>query len=203
MRFTKPVLMALLLLVAAQAQAQIATFDLSYSGSPYGNAATATGVITLDLSLVQNPGITSTNGSQASPAIPFVKALSLTVVGAKSGNGTFTSSDFRDIALFNSFVTLDFSKELVGQRNGNHVFGGMNDGTTGDFELLNIYAPLMSPYRSFTIYTGSPPAGDMIFLTSFRPAAVPEPSPCTIFTVFTLTGAGFLARCRKQARKAF
>ena len=45
-------------LAAPARAAHLQTYDLTYSGAPFGNAASATATITLDLDLVQNPGTT-------------------------------------------------------------------------------------------------------------------------------------------------
>ncbi len=194
MRFAKLALacFACLALYASTAHAQIATFDLSYSGAPNGNSAVGTGTVTLDESLINNPGINFQRGSN------FITALTLTISGATSGNGTFTLSDFDGSA---SSVSgggyrlslepgpVDFSQELVGQSN----FGDFNlFGNNGSGAPRGI-----SPKTIATAEGG----GNPLALTSFRPAAVPEPGSLALLTGLSLAGAAFLRR-RKQARNA-
>ena len=108
MRFANLTLATLFVMASSAVQAQLATFDLSYSGAQFNDNAVATGTITLDESVLNNPG-----GNQQT-VNPFVTALNLTVSGAISGNGTFTLSDFSNV-LLNISSPLDLSKELVGQ----------------------------------------------------------------------------------------
>ena len=64
------------------------TYKLQWSGADLGNSATAEGTITLDDTLVPNPG-------RASGQNPFGTTFSdlvMTVSGASSGNGTFSSA---------------------------------------------------------------------------------------------------------------
>ena len=184
MRFSKLALVYLACLaLAPAAHAQIATFDLSYSGASHGNSAVGTGTITLDESLINNPGLTF------NPP-PFITALSLTISGASSGNGTFTLPDFANYFLRIGPGTVDFSQDLVGQPN------------FIDFNVFNVFgnsAPYGSQVQTITTDQGF---GDPLTLTSFRPAATPEPGSLALLATSVLTGAGFLACRRRHARLA-
>jgi len=49
-------LLSLYLLVTSSAHATLLGFDLEWSGAAFGNSATATGMITIDDTVLQNPG---------------------------------------------------------------------------------------------------------------------------------------------------
>ena len=147
--------------------AAFTVFNFTFSGVAEGNTAVATGQITLDpvmLSIGFNP------------LSPVVSGLSLTVSGASVGNGTYGLADYERIYWRDGGVTLDFNSELVGQ-------GGWGD-TVGSFELFTDFGmPTLAPtgYGTYTLMTGGMMAmmldnGDKMRLTSFAPAAVPEPS---------------------------
>jgi hypothetical protein len=63
------------------------TYDLAWSGATFGNDATATGQITLDLTTLPNPA------AQGYDLSNDTASLTVTVVGASSGNGTWTKAD--------------------------------------------------------------------------------------------------------------
>ena len=81
------------------------------------DTATATGRITIDDSLLLNPGY---NGTASSP---FVVAFDITISGASAGNGTFVRGDFGQIWLDTGLLALDFSRELVGQTTQGEPWG--------------------------------------------------------------------------------
>ena len=170
----------------------------------YGNSASAVGTISLDDSLLPNPGSVIFQ-----PLTPTVTALSITVSGAASGNGTFNMSDFDFWVWDTNGATLDLSSQLVGQNTlGNPwgtedgIFGTPDDGLSGDFNLFAftvLGAPAGTNYFTLTTNNGT---GDSMLLTSFSPqtAAVPEPTSIAIFGI----GAGLMSlvsnrrRCRQQ-----
>ncbi|WP_461785464.1 hypothetical protein [Prosthecobacter sp.] len=150
------------------ASAAVTVFDFTYSGAAFSNSAVATGQITLDTALL---------GSTA-PFSSVVSGLSLTVSGATfaGDNGTFGLADYNLLTWETGGATLDFNSELVGQ-------GGWGPiGNVGDFGLtvssigFNARAANKSGPGSFRIRTGTSKSGDAMRLTSFAPAAVPEPS---------------------------
>jgi len=62
---------AVFVFVAGQVQAAVITFDLAWSGVSFGNSASAVGTISLDDSLLPNPG------RIFEPLTPTVTALSI------------------------------------------------------------------------------------------------------------------------------
>ena len=103
----------LLAAAAAAAQLDATDFNLTWSGASFSNAATASGVISLDLSiLTSTPNIHSSSTMNSA-----VTGLTVTVLNAGSGSGTFVFSDFRGV-LFYSNAAVDFNTDLVGQNGG-------------------------------------------------------------------------------------
>src|SRR3954449_5160946 len=106
---TTAVALCLMLATASISKADtFDTFNLTYSGASFGNAAAATGQIVIDETLLPNPGTAS--GSFAT----YLQSLNLTVFGASSGNGTFSLGDFGNFVWNTDSATLDFTQELVG-----------------------------------------------------------------------------------------
>jgi hypothetical protein len=107
----------------------IRTLTASWTG-PTGSA---TAVVTLDTELV--------NIAQDG-AIPIDKLqdLTVTVQGARAGNGTYGKADFTELRFFAPFA-LDFSQPLVGQTGGSdqQIAFGTHDseGKAGDFNLVS------------------------------------------------------------------
>ena len=99
------------------------TFDFTFSGESFGNTAIATGFITItDAALIPNPtpGCVTVNLPN-----PSISALSITVSGASSGNGTFGLAAFKSIIWDTGGVALDFTQELVGQPTVHKVTHGV------------------------------------------------------------------------------
>ena len=171
---------AVFLINSTMAQAEVETFNFTYSGASRSNTANASGSITLDTKFI-------TSGF-ALIDISNIVNLSMTVTGANSGNGNFTKSDFGGI-YFYSPTALNFSRELVGQvLTGGNKFGGENG--TLNFAGMNS-APAASYYDDLSS------AGLVMKLTSMSVAAVPEADTSAML----LMGAGmmgFIARRRKQ-----
>ena len=145
------------------ASAAFTVFNFTFSGVAAGNTAVATGQITLD------PVMLSNGFNPLSP----VSGLSLTVSGAAvaADNSTYGLADYDGFYWADGGVTLDFNSELVGQ-------GGWAD-SSGGFVLLASDAGMGAGAPDTTspneMLTGAG-MGDLMRLTSFAPAAVPEPS---------------------------
>jgi hypothetical protein len=116
---------AFLLAAAATATQLDATdFNLTWSGASFSNAATASGVISLDLSiLTSTPNIVSPSTMNSA-----VTGLTVTVLNAGSGSGTFVFSDFSGVVLYSN-AAVDFNTDLVGQNGGLFV-------TQDDFNIF-------------------------------------------------------------------
>lgn len=131
--------------------------------------ATASGHITFDDTLLNNPGNNMiTNGA--------IVAFNITVTGARAGNGTFVLNDFTGIILATGGLPLDFTRELVGQPTDDKPWGTVtgNWGDAGHFMLDTGgigSAPQQNPYFSFVQDLGD--GGGSIYLTSLKPIPLP------------------------------
>lgn len=173
---------------ATSASAAVIVYDVTWSGASFSNNAVATGQISIDTDLLPNPGSTILGVALS----PVVTALSLTVSGATSGNGTFGLADFDSGWVWDTGgVTLNLATQLVGQ-------GGWGNpsGTNGDFNLFSSNPSAPNGYNYFTLSTNHG-FGDQMLLTSFAPAAVPEPSRMLLGALGSL--GLLLRRRRKQA----
>jgi hypothetical protein len=174
----KSLVLAGLLLVTATAYADVLeTYALTWSGASFGNKAIATGLMTLDLTTLPNPsGVVDIYNDIAS--------LTVTVSGAKSGNGIFTKADLIFTYWWTGGATLNMLTELVGQPTTGNPWG-TPDAISGDFNLFfNSPGPFGTWY--FTMTTSLPPhavpflTGDPVVLTSFAPAVPGAPAPPTV-----------------------
>ncbi len=120
--------------LAVPAVASPITFDLQWSGSYYGNSASASGTITIDDSLYTQPASWVSGG-----IAPWVTALNVTVTGATAGNGTFTLSDFVGMNWDTNGGVLDLSTQLLGQPTNELPWGTpySYNSMAGDFNLFN------------------------------------------------------------------
>jgi len=118
------VVLAGFLLVAvmgAPAGAVERAYRVIWSGAP-ANSATATGLLVIDDSVINNPGSTLLIGGR----------LRVVVQGASNGNGAFEYGypfdfDFAydNVVLDTGLATLDFSTEFVGQSGWGSTTGGL------------------------------------------------------------------------------
>lgn len=170
------------------------TFSVTWSGAALGNSATATGLITFDSNILQNPGANSQTD------VPFVTNFSITVSNAASGNGTFVFSDFGDFVWDTAGATLDFNLDLVGQSTPSGFPWGEtgHNGQNGDFNIFESSgngAPTGTFYFELTTNQGE---GDTMFLTSMTLVAVPEPGTIALLGI---TGAGITGCYWRRKRR--
>ena len=187
--FTKILTVAILITVmAASAHAGLITFSVEWSGANFGNSAVATGTITLDDTLLPNPGDT---GDWPGP----VTALQITVSGASSGNGTFGMADFDSWTWQTNGGTLDLGTELVGQPTAEDPWGTSSIGDGGDFNFFNTGASPSAPngVEYFWLATNGG-VGDSMELTSMAPIMAPIPEPAGL----GLLGLAMLAMRRRR-----
>jgi len=148
-----------LLLAAAAATTHLdaAVYSLQWSGTSFGNSAVATGTIDLNVSTMPNP--VNTGGSLPS----WVNSLNVTVSGASSGNGSFTTADFGSIIFNSQGFTLNLNAELVGQN------GGLFTGMSGDFNIFRAAGTPTAPNGTSpnVLRAGGGFSGDQMRLISF------------------------------------
>jgi len=97
--------------MATSAFAENQTFNLTWSGASFGNnGLSATGYISFDTALLNNPGYTGFS------YMTGVSALSISVTGSSyGGNGTFGLSDYSDFQVNTGGGTLDLNSQWIGQ----------------------------------------------------------------------------------------
>jgi PEP-CTERM motif len=190
---------------SGQVQAgQIITYDLTWSGAAFDNLAVATGQITLDVNLINNPGTTSQNSSA------FVQAFSITVSNASLDNGIYGFADFDGASTSGGFIldtgggTLDFTKQLFGQSTPGGPWGSTQDGLTGNFNIFTNGTSSQAPtgVGDFEIKVGNGDNADLLYLTGFKPetSVSPVPEPATL-TMLCIGMAGLAAyRVRRRPR---
>jgi len=185
--FVKYALIAGLLLLVTTAYAHtFQTYDLAWSGATFGNNATATGQITLDLTTLPNPA------AQGYDLSNDTASLTVTVVGASSGNGTWTKADLGFTFWWTGGVALNMNQQLVGQATLGNPWG-TPDGNSGDFNLFfNNNGPSGTFYFTLTTDGGTQ---DPMLLTSFAPvSSTPEPGTLIMLGTGVLGLAGTLRR---------
>jgi hypothetical protein len=158
----------LLAAAATAAQLDAKDFKLSWSGATLGNAATATGVISLDLTiLTSTPNIRPPQTTMNSA----VTGLTVTVANAGAGSGTFVLSDFQSLRFYTG-SPVDFNTELVGQNGGlftTHIAGTFTD----DFNIIRKSTSPNAPTGNLPsrLLTSSGLAMDLV---SFSPSGVAD-----------------------------
>ena len=174
--------LAVLLLVALTPAAKAdtsQTYDLAWSGAPFGNGASATGVITLDLSTLPNPSASGGSGLNGTDYVDIssdITSLSVTVTGASAGNGTFTLANLAAVSDFGTEtywdtegVTLNMEGDILAQLQA----------AGGDFNLF--FAPPGPDGSAPLTLTTDGLGGDPMFMTEFTPvAATPEPGTLSL-----------------------
>ena len=187
MKIAKGLLLMALLLIAASAAADtFQTYDLAWLGAPFSNSAWATGQITIDITTLPNPG------GPAYDMYNDIESLTVTVMGAGLGDGTWTKDDLsrmNDFGVYTYWDTgggaLNLNAELVGQPTRYGGPWGTPNSFSGDFNLFFADGGPFGTYY-FTLTTNGG-YGDPMLLTEFAPAgstSAPE------LGTFVLVGSG-------------
>ena len=211
-----------ILFTAAPAAASIMYFNFTFVPlGVAGGTATAQGTIGLEMSLLTAPGRylydpTTLYQSYGGTTADFVSSLTVTVNGSDGGNGTFTlnksdlvTSDYVAV-LFDVAQGVNFNQGLIGQQSYYDLasstwwnwgtdhqvsFEGENppppQSYTGDFQIFSLDSSL-APYGIYP-YQMATGGGEPMQLTSFGPAAVPEPSTYALLCI-ALGVVGFARR---------
>ncbi|MEM9409913.1 MAG: hypothetical protein AAGA30_02300 [Planctomycetota bacterium] len=156
----KKILFAGLLVVfgsVGSLSADFVTYDLVWSGVPFGNSAAARGTLTWDTDAVQSGTFFGFIGVDS--AVDLV----VEVEGADSGNGTFFDDELAFLFFETTPEGVDLNQEIVGQPD----FLG--------FTLISLDPNGPSSSGPFTLDTAGP-SSNSLQLVSFAPAsAIPEP----------------------------
>jgi len=166
------------------AYAALITFDLTYSGAPFGNSAVASGSITFDDAILPIPGFVINEPAD----VLGVTAFSITVSDASTGNGTFGLSDVTNW-IWDVEAELDLTQNLVGQV-------AFFDFNWCGADFIGCVAPAPGGVNSFTIATDAE-TGDLLLLTSMSPRAVAEPGTLALLGL-GLASLGFTRRRRSN-----
>jgi hypothetical protein len=153
--------------------------SLTWTGS---GSAQATSSFTLDITALQT-ALDSGGGIYDGALTGYISDLTLTVTGASTGNGTFTTSDFSSF-VFNTSGTVDLTGDWA------------TDPNIQDFNLFssNPSAPTGSSEKTLSTDGFG---GDILTLSSTSASPVPEPG------TFALAGLGGLAGFFSLKRRFF
>jgi len=186
---------AAMIAAGAASATTFTTYDITWSGAPFGNGASATGYITVDDTL---PSLGGSN--QIDFPTADVTGLSITITGADAGNGTFGLSDFASF-IFWSPTALNLTEQLICQpvSGGKDFYGDPDGGGGGDFNLFG--ATSTAPYGHYYFQLGTDEdTGDLLQVTSIT-AAVPEPGAWTMMIAgFAALGAALRRRTASTVR---
>jgi hypothetical protein len=188
---------ASLILTTGFARADVyQTYKLAWSGSGFGNGASATGSMTLDLTTLINPTVPGgLEGTSYYDIVGDMTALNITVSGASSGNGVYTLSGLCACSFFGSYtywntngVTINMSGDVLSQL----------EAAGGDFNLF-FSAPGPQGSGPLTLTTNAL-SGDPMAMTEFGPG-VPEPGVWAMLGIGVF-GVGFALRRARGAATA-
>ena len=142
-----------------------------------------------------------------------VTALNVHVAYGSGGTADYTKNYFSSVIFDTSILGVDLTKELVGQNAGSELYGpwGTLKGTagdpvqsdTGDFEIFatdpNASGAAPNGQYPYLLATlgGTSNDSNLVQLTSFAPAAVPEPTTYILLTL-ALGVVGFARKRMNQ-----
>jgi len=165
-RSSSTLLLLLLFTAAAPFQAMAGTYLATWSGASYGNTAQAVARIEIDEGVLVNPGFS--NAAIGSGAA--ITDIDITVLGAASGNGTWSTSSFSSFQIVIGDA-LNLGADWVGQPQPS--FGPVW-GRTGDFNVFSAVAGVPVGTNSFELRTNSG-TGDKMRLISLVPISFGGP----------------------------
>ncbi len=183
---------------APTAHAELLTFAAHWSGAPWGSKAVADATVQLDPSLFDGPL------HFLGPANPLWGNFTITIKDAAAGNGTFTRSASSSYFYVWTGARLDYTKEMIGQSNGDGcTFGGVENPllVTADFGFYLEYSGAPEPIYYFQITPYGTPNGlnEPLVLTSLKLIQpVPEPGTYTMI----LGGLGLIGLASRRKRSA-